>query len=539
MTMLPHGILLSILLVLVLYPVVVSQSLTPPGTYYPKIHGLVQNYYFYLSIIKQGRDSWFPINQYTTFGIASDPLHFYYIFLGKIGSVLAISDAGIYWIGVVSAVILLYVATWMMIRRFVTKQYRWIAMILIFLLNPLPAITVPLGPWKLYIGAHPWTAMDIFSRISRVPHHGMGIALSLFGVYSCLSFYQTQRFRYALLSGLLFFLASVTSFISVAIILFALILSFVPFGVIQLHQLIRERIDRVAIGELWQRNRQFFWGTCYITIVAMIPIVVFTILENRMGFISYEYTLFKANVFPDTLAVFLACAGFLWLFFPFMLWFVFRVKRWGALFLLLLFLSPFILYECSALGILPVNKQRWALYPLYQYGGLIAMMSTAYVFRRASVQTVRVVKTIIVCCIALTTIIGIRDYYVPLLAAPGVYTNTYLSKQARDAMTFLKTHTPRYSRVMTTFYIGMYIPAFTYNVVYIGHEAADTHFWGKWPIAADFFSEVTPAGDAKQFLKDQKMQYVIWDVGPIPPSYLTFLTPIWNTTGITIYQVKR
>jgi len=537
--MVPHGIFLSVLLFLVLYPMVVSQSLTPAGTYYPKIHGLVQNYYYYISLIKQGRDSWIPINQYTTESTMVDPLHFYYILLGKIGAVLRISDVAVYWSGIIGSVILLYAATWMMVARFLPKHYRWPAMLMIFFLNPFAPGTVHLGPFEAYIGAHAWTAMDIASRISRVPHHGMGIALSGFGVYWCFSFYQEKRFRYALLSGLLFFCASTVSFISVVMILFALYVSFVPFVVHGGYQLIRKRLSLRFMREVWQKNRLFFWGTCFITLSALIPVGVLTVFENRIGVFSYEYALFRPNVFPNTLAVFIASAGPLWLFFPFMLWFVFRVRRWDALFIFLLFFSPFLLYECSALGILEVSKQRWALYPLYQYGGLIAMMGTAYVFRRASVYIGRIVKTVIVCGIALTAVIGIRSYYVPMLANPGIYTNTYLNGTHRAAMAFLTAHTPRYSRVMTTFYIGMYIPAFTYNTVYIGHEASTANFWGKWPVAADFFSGITPAGDAKKFLAGQQIHYVIWDVGPIPPSYLTFLTPVWQTTGITIYRVQE
>jgi len=407
-------------------------------------------------------------------------------------------------------------------------------MLFIFFLNPLPPITVPLGPWKLYIGAHAWTAMDIVSRISRVPHHGMAIALSLFGVYACLSFFQTQRFRYAVLSGFLFFLASVIFFMPVIIIIFALYASFVPCAVIQLRQ--------GTIGEVWKRNRKYVWGTCVITVLALGPIIAMTLAEKMTGSswtLSYEYVMFAKNVFPDTLAVFSASAGLLWVFLPFMIWFVYRTKHWNTLFLLLLFLSPFILYECSALGILPINKQRWALYPLYQYGGLIAMMGTAYAFKRTSAHWVQIMKTILYCCIALTAIIGIRDYYMPFLGTPGVFTNIYLNRQTRAAMTFLTTNTPRYSRVMTTFYTGMYVPAFTHNIVYIGHEASTTNFWGKSSIADNFFSGVTPARDAKKLLTDQKMQYVLWDSGKLPPSYLTFLTPIWHTTGITIYRVTQ
>src|SRR3989304_542857 len=61
-----HIFFLTIFLTILYLPVINRIKAVPPGKTYTKVHRIFEDYYYYLSVIRQGRGNWAEVDQYTT-----------------------------------------------------------------------------------------------------------------------------------------------------------------------------------------------------------------------------------------------------------------------------------------------------------------------------------------------------------------------------------------------------------------------------------------------------------------------------------------
>ena len=107
-----------------------------------------------------------------------------------------------------------------------------------------------------------------------------------------------------------------------------------------------------------------------------------------------------------------------------------------------------------------------------------------------------------------------------------------------DAVRFLNSNTPSGSSVLVSYFVGVYIPAFSHNKVFIGHEGSTFDFWTKWYLSIRFFDGLNTTDEAQKILKDYKISYVYWDRGELPPAYGSLLEPIFQSRSVRLYKVK-
>ena len=91
-----HVLFLSIIALYIVVPIRNQLRISPPNTYYPLIHGLTQDYYYDLSVIRQGRTQFFEIDQYTTEETSSSTIHAYFLVLGRIAQLTGITNVQVY-----------------------------------------------------------------------------------------------------------------------------------------------------------------------------------------------------------------------------------------------------------------------------------------------------------------------------------------------------------------------------------------------------------------------------------------------------------
>jgi len=207
------------------------------------------------------------------------------------------------------------------------------------------------------------------------------------------------------------------------------------------------------------------------------------------------------------------------------------------IFPMLIVAIAYLLFILSAKGIVPLPMIRLVYYAPYVFGGLLATMGLIYVTEKInSTAWKRAALSGITILLITNAFFGLQSYWWPELFKKEIFINTYIPKPYLQAMDYLKLNTKQYSNVMSTFYTGMFIPAFTYNKVYIGHEAVPADFPTVWWTAENFMSGQFSQDEARRILSENRILYVFWDQGNLPPAYAELMQPVYKYEYVTIYK---
>lgn len=119
----------------------------------------------------------------------------------------------------------------------------------------------------------------------------------------------------------------------------------------------------------------------------------------------------------------------------------------------------------------------------------------------------------------------------------------YPLKEFYLALSWLGTLTPKNTVVLSKVTAGNHIPAYSGNLVYLGHVAETPLFDKKEVKANQFFSGIMEADQASQFLADENISYVFY--GPQEKEKASesiekyqFLQKVFEVGTVSIYQVK-
>ncbi|KKU83553.1 MAG: hypothetical protein UY10_C0005G0004 [Microgenomates group bacterium GW2011_GWA2_47_8] len=189
-----HSILIFILFLVIVIPAAYHSQKISPGNV-PTFSNLNNiDYFFYLSNIRQGGDFGKDYDLFTT-ELPSDAaaqFHRYYIYLGKIGAFFGLEPMYMYYAGLFFADVLYYFFCWKITGIIFPKKsrWRWLAMVLVYFLSPLPRYTINIFGTPVFIGTTWWTYLDPYSRLLAVPHHMLGQAFMLGQVYFFLRYLE-------------------------------------------------------------------------------------------------------------------------------------------------------------------------------------------------------------------------------------------------------------------------------------------------------------------------------------------------------------
>lgn len=526
-----HVILLSLCLFVIFFPLYRQTAFSPEGTYYTRLHGKLSDYYSYISYIRQGKVQWFQTNQYAIEDTVPRWTHAYYLLLGRIGNWFHASPFDLYYFGILSSFLLFYFYTVKLVNFIFPLWYRLPAMVLVLFCGPFPPVWgISIGP-ELTIASVWWTKMDQHARLSLVPHHFIGIACLVGATYYFLRYLQDRHWRWVwwclgiISIGTIFF--SVPGFIFfVAVSCFALLLA--------LKYLHRKSAvtATLLLGCIIILFGTFTaqWGMYHIYRSAQ------TAWIDPM---AWEYETHRAETFPALFSVYFLSFGLLLPLLPFSLIGTIRKRSRVFMVIWLLFIIPLLLYQASVHGLLHVNKLRFVYSAPYVFAGILATHGIQILFGHiASAAARRVAWCLLILVIALNIFAGFSAYWWPLTQKGKEYKNMFIPQENIEAMNYLDTYVPAYTPVMTNWFTGAYVPAFSFMKVYTGHEFSTPDFKEREQTADRFYRGHMTEEEAKQLLERHGMVYVLWDIYPPVEAYSSFLRPVFGKKNVILYKVE-
>lgn len=526
-----HVFLLALLICIAFFPTLRQASFAPQDTFYPHIHGILQDYYLDLSTIRQGRIQFHEIDQYTTETTSPSRVHLLYLLMGRIAVSTGISDIGIYYTSLFLTLLLFYFFVQKLVKVIVPKKYFWVSLLLIFFASPFPPYEINALGKKIFLGTSWWTYMDPYHRLILRPHHFLAVTLLVASVYLTVRVLKKPKLSSVVMT---FFFCAFGIMISVIpILIFISSLSLLTAGA-----LVRSVVQRRSI---W--DKKIFVG--FVSII-LLTLPIFDYMRSQvtaLGFpwtviSDWEYLTFRGENFPVTFWVYVQSFGIL---IPFILLSIPKIvkeKKPEHILILLLTVIPLVLYFLSTEGVIHINKLRFVYSAPYVFGGMIAALGLdSLIGAVRSKKLYKLLYAIAVILIGANGLWGLSSYWWIEVTTRSIYSNTYIPQKYMTALQYLDKETPRFSNVLSTFYVGMYLPAFAYNTVYIGHETSTYNFWQKRLLTDSFFAGSMSQEQARNLFHQGKIAYVFWDHENLPDAYKSILDPMYSRDGIIIYKV--
>ncbi|KKS47153.1 hypothetical protein A3J20_04610 [Candidatus Gottesmanbacteria bacterium RIFCSPLOWO2_02_FULL_42_29] len=516
-----HSFFWPVVLIVIILPDLRRISYTPGDSFYPLIHKIHEDYYGYLSYIKQGRSQNYIINQYTTADLPPSYLHNYYLFLGRLGKIFSLSDIYMYRIGLYFPLLLYCLYSYCLVSFLIPSKYKWPALFIIFFASPFPDKMVTILGRDFNFKAEWWTGLDAYSRLTMKPHHFMSTSLMLASTFYFLKYLKGRNLRDLIYTGFLM-LPAMIFFAMPAFILFCALSAVLGFYLVTRKPKIRESLVIIII------------------FLSSIASLIFVNWEaKKINLVTWESV--RLNSPQDSLLKltyrFFLPLGILPVFFIPAVFYIREKRKPKYIFPMLIVAIAYLLFILSAKGIVPLPMIRLVYYAPYVFGGLLATMGLIYVTEKInSTAWKRAALSGITILLITNAFFGLQSYWWPELFKKEIFINTYIPKPYLQAMDYLKLNTKQYSNVMSTFYTGMFIPAFTYNKVYIGHEAVPADFPTVWWTAENFMSGQFSQDEARRILSENRILYVFWDQGNLPPAYAELMQPLYKHEYVTIYK---
>ena len=119
----------------------------------------------------------------------------------------------------------------------------------------------------------------------------------------------------------------------------------------------------------------------------------------------------------------------------------------------------------------------------------------------------------------------------------------YPLKDYWNALIWLEKNTSKNAVILSQVNAGNYIPAYTGNFVYLGHNPESPYYDERVNKVNQFFSGTMNEKDALRFLRNERISYVFYGPQEKEKSvedikkYL-FLKPVFNSNYVTIYKVE-
>jgi hypothetical protein len=526
----------AILSFIAFYPAYHLTRLAPRDSYYTKPHFLFQDYYYYLSMIKQGRSGISGMNRYTTDPLPPQNFHVYYEFLGQAANVIGVTDPVMYYLGIAAGLFLFVLTALLFITTLVPRGYRMLAGLFVFFASPFPGWWVPVFGTNIYVGIMDWTKTDLWRRHAMVPHHIMGVSITVMATWFLLRFVRRKNLWEAGVAAVLYSVASLVFPVPVFLYGAAFCLVGVGYGAYYGYLLLRKKISVQKLWHMYRNEKTLGIGFCLIGILTC-STLFFKLHQPFTAELAFkESQISRFEQFPFLFSVFVLSQGILLLFYPFAVWRIKRTPKFSELFLISIIVTPWILYFLSGWGISGINKFRLVFTGPYLYGGILATLGVATVVQSVK-KRFRGFIVFGTAALILATTVGGIDHWVSETQPKDYYLNIYIPRQNMEAVAYLNNQIPMFSHILSTFYTGMYLPAYTNAIVYVGHEFSTPNFQEKFFLSEQFFRGMMPMDTVRQFLKDNGIEYVFWDVPERPDRYNDFFQEVFRNESVTIFKV--
>lgn len=512
---------------LILIPLFIMMSKTPPQTMFTFPQGTLIDYYQYLSVIGESiRGSWLTSDLFTTEPTTKSIFYLFFILVGKVASLFHFSTITAYQFGRVFSIEFMLITLYVVIRDIVGKKMTlWAAVFGLFSSVPpvfyFPAVSSKLG----YIAW--WDVLDPLHRLDYIPHHAFGVGLLFLTIHFIIQFEKTKRHWDFVLSFLGAFAVGIFYPPPALIIVFA-----VPAAVI-VYALKQKRPIRILIPYLcialsgvlslllmkYEAIRSVpgpQWGVWEVN--AWNAIDNFDrnfLLAGGIALIGSLFAIVKTMTTPSSFAYIFACI-------------------WAA--------APFILVVFAT----PLGMGKIRMAYMGQFAAMGALMIIAY---QAIIQMIpharQRICTAIMLLLFLLFSIPSTWYFYALRLQREINTSphVYIPDAYIRAYTFIDTYVRPYSIVLGDFIVANTLPGFATIRSYYGHWTQTMEYGRKADEVERFYrGDMSPA-NAAMFVQKNHIDYIIW--GPFEKNgrkgfgtYGLPLEQIYVYDDVEIYRVR-
>jgi len=517
-----------------------------PQRYFELVHNYYTDYNFYLSRIRQGREgAWTVTEKYTSEPHSGSYIQIMYLYMGKVSAWIGVpwqnSGDTYHTARVVLAATLLFMIAFVAKKAFANVMWQMIGFCLVVTSSTWPILVYHMQEWR-FGGYMPWwTIMDSLQRTTFVPHMLAGQALIIFLLIAFSDEHTMARPGNWVFLGLLAFLLGIVFppgllFVFAAYGVFVVVdlLFVMPWKQkILFRQWAIVRIAGPAISAVISAPSLLYLSLA-LRVYPWKRLVDFAVLHPQ-PFVLKDYVL---AVGPMLIIGGIGGIWAIWKRETKLYIFVAWVLAWAALIIAFQYIpqeSPLRFTEMLPhvpLGILAA----FLLGNLGKLGGLG--------------KKIGVLAAILLIFLGLLQMYSSwrwqKEFIDQKVGAtqPLVPTGSYVMYPLKDmynAMIFIQDHTKRSDVILSETTAGNYIPVYSGNTVYVGH-AATIATEQKEQIVTAFFSGVTTAAAAKDFLASNNLHYIFFGPQEVADGGIDdltvvypFLHEIYKNTYVRVY----
>lgn len=511
---------------------------TPQGAVYPLVHNYIEDYYYYIHVMRQGFDGmWKATSRLTPEVYAPQFVNVFLLLLGHISRLLRIPLAYAYTaariIGGALLLILSYIFAWLIYPK--SKAERISALILVAFGTYWWGLKE--GSLRVLPLVSSWTELDPIFRISYIPHH---LWSKVFFVLVLILLVRAntgknQKLQRFITAGLAIIFTAAAGFAS-PVILATLVPVVFVWSVSE--TLINKGLKNQNLEDLY---------TPFAVIVSGIVTIIYhqKIMNSVFPWTSYkaweDFMRYKINFWEYT-----------GLFGPVLIFFVlsipFLIKKSPETRLILIWaLSGWLLVFFFA-RFVPLSNTRYLAGYQFIPIGIGAVWGLTYlsesIGRMLHIER-NFVFLVILGCILIYSVIGIQaswEEHVGYVRTNLTNPQVYVPKEYTDAFAYLNLNTPKESVVLAPYYVSTMIPAFSSNRVICGHKLMSLAYEERLGDIDRFFSWKS-ATEAQGYINKYNVSYVFIDhlKNEPPEEYLNSLNAygVYENPRVRIYKIKN
>lgn len=516
-----------------LIPDIYRLIITPKGTIFPLIHNHQEDYFYYLSLMRQGFEGNILLTTRMT------PEHFspalaqtFFAMLGGIARISGIGTPLIYFLArIIIGTGLL--ATIIFLAKKVYKDNNYIILASFLAIFSTGFWTLTTDKSKalgvIQYLTH-WTKLDPVIRTTYLPHHLLSTILAILSIVELSRAYKSKSWQKGIAAGLL---AALGGFIY-----FGTFINFLgALGILLMLLIVRNfLLNKIKSLEI----KSFSIFAIYILFASISFVYLFWLSKNEFPWSAYDRV-------GENFTLYLPFLHYIYSLGP---TFILTLIGLPILFSRLTFLNGFLI--------------SWALFPfvglfvlskiLWRYGNVFYLESSNYIpLGILSVYGLKQLYQVlgrkkIYAVLGMTLLV---IYFIPPLSssvvaestrlAPYFY-NQFIPKDIMSGMIWLDENTPKESVVLSGGYFGNIIPAFTHNRVVYGHPA-NTYNAGEKIADTNLFFGQKDLREDRDILRKYNVSYIFYapDTSPPMADFISALpaTIVFEKSGVKIYKVDR
>lgn len=514
-----------------IFPYYYANKVSPANLKFTGNFYYIDDYNTYLAKAAQGEEGrWLLINKFTSKESKPRFIYIFYILLGHLSRILKINLENLFFISRIILGITLLVAIYFFIRGIIENmKLRKIIFLIICFSSGFGWLV--LSSFSEMIKGHDLQPIDLMrpeanpiERFTNVPHYLLAHILLILAILFFIKSLDKKSYLYSIISGFLaLFLSLVLPFHT--IVLYALLVIFLVFNAIR--KVVRSFDFKSFLLIFFISLPSFLW---------MAWLSFFDSIWSQMN---------KQNIVSSPPFIYIILGyGLLFLLAVLGIYYIFKNKEKKLQILPLWFLVVLVLiYLPFKIQFRFLETAFYVPVSILAGYGLFLLFPTYFNERKEQIRKYNLYRKCVIWIFIITilgTVFLFNKLNSILSSLPSII---FIEKQFLSDFGWIKDNIDRKSVILSSYQTGNIIPGLTGHTVYVGHWAETINLDEKLQKVSDFYHAQISADQAYDFLKQNKISYVIYsdwekNQGYIDPKNYGFLIQINQTAMMTVYQVK-